>query len=77
MNYLRWFADLVGMSDATSKRTPIHGAFGNYGLFVYDALATILGLVLIVLGKLWFLDRMVWLYQDMKDRDGEYASWLY
>ena len=27
-------------------------------------------------GKLWFLDRMVWLYEDMKDV-GEYGEWLY
>jgi len=48
-----------------------------YGLVAYNALAVILGLVLIILGKLWFLDRMVWLYLDMKDRDPDYASWLY
>jgi len=48
-----------------------------YGLYAFDALAVLLGLVLIILGKLWFLDRMVWLYQDTKNRDTEYASWLY
>ncbi len=47
------------------------------GLFAYNILATILGLVLIIVGKLWFLDRMVWLYQDMKDGNREYASWLH
>ena len=48
-----------------------------YGLFKYDLVATLFGLSLIILGKMWFLDRMVWLYQDMKDSDEEYASWLY
>lgn len=48
-----------------------------YGLFAYNTLAVILGLVLIILGKLWFLDRMVWLYLDMKDRNTDYRSWLY
>ena len=48
-----------------------------YGLFTYNRLVTLLGLTLVVLGKLWFLDRMVWLYQDMKYKDKEYASWLY
>lgn len=38
---------------------------------------TILGLVLVYAGKLWFLDRMVWLYEDMKDSDPRYRSWLY
>ena len=48
-----------------------------YGLFVYDLGATLFGLSLVVLGKMWFLDRMVWLYHDMKDSNEEYASWLY
>ena len=48
-----------------------------YGLIKYEPLVTFLALALIILGKLWFLDRMVWLYQDMKDSDQEYASWLY
>ena len=28
------------------------------------------------LGKLWFCDRMVWLYEDMKDADPRYRAWL-
>lgn len=28
------------------------------------------------LAKLWFVDRMVWLYEDMKDADPVYRSWL-
>ena len=31
---------------------------------------------LVYAGKLWFCDRMVWLYEDMKDRDPVYRSWL-
>ena len=26
--------------------------------------------------KMWFCDRMVWLYEDMKDRHPPYAAWL-
>lgn len=48
-----------------------------YGLIVYEPLVTGLSLALVVTGKLWFLDRMVWLYRDMKDCDEDYASWLY
>jgi len=48
-----------------------------YGLITYSPLVTCLSLALVLGGKLWFLDRMVWLYQDMKDSDAEYASWLY
>jgi len=28
------------------------------------------------LGKLWFVDRMVWLFEDMKDENPVYRSWL-
>lgn len=26
--------------------------------------------------KMWFADRMVWLYEDMKDKSPQYRSWL-
>ena len=48
-----------------------------YGLYTYLAMVTVLGLILLIVGKFWFLDRMVWLYQDSKDSDPEYAAWLY
>ena len=38
---------------------------------------TVLGAVLGYGGKLWFCDRMVWIYEDMKDTDPRYRSWLY
>lgn len=38
---------------------------------------TLFGAALIYAGKLWFLDRMVWLYEDMKDTRPEYRAWLY
>ena len=38
---------------------------------------TLLGSVLVYSGKVWFLGRMVWLYEDMKDVDPRYRSWLY
>jgi len=28
-------------------------------------------------GKLWFLDRMVWLYEEMKELHPPYRRWLY
>lgn len=48
-----------------------------YGLWALNLPLTLLGLLLIYIGKLWFLDRMVWLYEDMKTATPEYASWLY
>jgi hypothetical protein len=34
-----------------------------------------LGGLLMYVGKLWYFDRMVWLYRDMKDKVPEYAKW--
>lgn len=36
----------------------------------------ILGIALAYLGKSWYLDRMVWIYEDMKHLR-EYKKWLY
>ncbi|GAB5407416.1 MAG: hypothetical protein Aurels2KO_56470 [Aureliella sp.] len=46
------------------------------GLFQLDAWATVSGVAIIMLSKLWFLDRMVWLFEDMIDSHEEYRNWL-
>jgi hypothetical protein len=46
-----------------------------WGLTVYAPWPTVLGCCLAILPKLWFLDRMVWLFEDMKDQHPEYQSW--
>jgi len=48
-----------------------------WGVILLDLWPTIFGIVVAILSKYWFLDRMVWLYEDMKDADPEYQSWLY
>lgn len=48
-----------------------------FGVYHLDLWITIIGSVLIYAGKLWFLDRMVWLYMDMKNKNKEYNSWSY
>lgn len=48
-----------------------------YGLYYLEIWPTILGVSVIYIGKMWFLDRMVWLYEDMKDKNSEYKGWLY
>lgn len=50
--------------------------FVGYGLWVLDFWPTLIGVVLIVIFKMWFLDRMVWLYDDMAREVPEYAGWL-
>lgn len=47
------------------------------GLINLEVYPTLIGTILIILGKLWFIDRMRWLYEDMKDSHAEYRSWLY
>lgn len=48
-----------------------------WGLWRLNIWPTALGAVLIYSSKVWFLDRMVWLYEDMKDSTTEYSSWVY
>jgi hypothetical protein len=48
-----------------------------YGLVRLDLMATITGLVILQTAKAWFIDRHVLLFEDMKTRHAEYASWEY
>ncbi len=45
-----------------------------WGLWQLDPGWTFGGLVLTVVAKTWFVDRMVWLYEDMADADPAYKS---
>jgi polyferredoxin len=47
-----------------------------WGLWQFDAWAALAGLVVTVGSKLWFLDRMVWLFADMKDAYPQYSKQL-
>lgn len=51
--------------------------FIAWGLYHYELWPTVFGTVLVIVGKLWFLDRMVWIYEDMKEFSKEYQSWEY
>jgi len=48
-----------------------------WGLYTLHIWSVIFGLTLVILGKMWFLDRMVWIYKDMKNKSEEYLSWEY
>ena len=48
-----------------------------WGLIILSFWMTIFGMALLILGKSWFLDRMVWLYDEMKDVHQEYGKWFY
>jgi RsiW-degrading membrane proteinase PrsW (M82 family) len=47
-----------------------------YGLIVLEIWPTLSGAAIALLGKLWFVDRMAWLYEDMKNIP-EYGEWAY
>ena len=47
-----------------------------FGAAVLSPWLTIVGGVVSWFAKMWFVDRMVWLYEDMKDATPEYRSWL-
>jgi hypothetical protein len=48
-----------------------------YGLVRLDVLATLCGIVIAHLAKLWYLDRMMLLFDDMKHSRADYAAWDY
>ena len=46
------------------------------GLLSAEPAAGLVGAAVLVISKLWLLDRMAWLYDAMKDEVPEYADWL-
>lgn len=49
----------------------------GYGLWVLNPLAAVAGMLIVQGGKAWYIDRMVLLFDDMKNRNADYASWDY
>jgi hypothetical protein len=45
------------------------------GVLVFDPWPTLFGTMMAYMGKLWFAERMVWLWHDMQDAVPEYRSW--
>lgn len=48
-----------------------------YGAVAFDPLMTFCGLAVTMLTKAWFLDRRVWLFEDMMHTSADYRDWLY
>jgi hypothetical protein len=46
------------------------------GAFLNDLFSTVCGGIIAWFAKMWFCDRMVWLYDDMKNKHPPYAAWL-
>ena len=43
-----------------------------WGVLMFDLWPTLFGTMLAYMSKLWFVDRMVWIWQDMQDASPEY-----
>jgi len=50
--------------------------FWFYSLYAMDFALMILSTAWLMFTKTWFVDRMVWLYQDVKDLKPAFQSWL-
>jgi hypothetical protein len=48
-----------------------------YGLVTFDAIAVVCGVLLMQVAKCWYLDRMVLLFEAVKQTEDEVASWEY
>lgn len=48
-----------------------------YGLYVLNIYITLLGGSMAFLGKMWFCDRMVWFFDDIKELYPKYKKWIY
>ena len=66
----RTLAKLLSVIAGIGFLVAVVGAYQNH------LLLTLVGGTVSWFGKMWFCDRMVWLYSDMKDTKPEYQSWL-
>lgn len=66
----------ITATNVTTALSLIGLAILIYGLIVLEIWPTLLGAGFAILCKIWFVDRMVWLYEDMKHIP-EYAKWQY
>lgn len=48
--------------------------FVAWGVLALEIRPTLFGAALVYLGKLWFLDHMVWLWRDMRDTYEDYSG---
>lgn len=59
------------------QKRPGRARLAEQGTAALQVWPTLLGAVMVYCGKLWFLDRMVWLYEKMKELHPPYRRWLY
>jgi hypothetical protein len=62
-------------ADLLTSGAAVGVAIAAYGFTVADFWASLFGCTLAVVFKMWFVDRMVWLFEVMKAADPRYAGW--
>jgi hypothetical protein len=67
----------TGPLNATYAFQAVGAAVLGYGLARLDVVATVAGIVIVQAAKAWYIDRQVLLYEEMKGRHPQYASWEY
>lgn len=68
-HHVKW-ANFLSLVGGVGFLVGIVGAYMNF------LLPVVVGGLMSWFGKMWFGDRMVWLYEDMKDLNPEYKDWL-
>jgi hypothetical protein len=66
----------VRMAHLLTAASALGFAVALVGAFLNDWLATVSGGLMAWFAKMWFCDRMVWLYDEMKNTHPPYAEWL-
>jgi hypothetical protein len=68
-------ADHARMAQILTGASALGFAVALAGAFLNDLLAAVAGGLIAWFAKMWFCDRMVWLYDEMKDKHPPYADW--
>ena len=66
----------VNAATLLSIGSGVGALFMGAGLLTREPTTFLVGGVVVLLCKLWFIDRMVWLYEDMRREVAEYQAWL-
>ena len=66
----------VNAATLLSIGSGVGALFMGAGLLTREPTTFLVGGVVVLLCKLWFIDRMVWLYEDMRREVPEYQAWL-
>lgn len=66
----------VNAATLLSIGSGVGALFMGAGLLTQEPATFLVGGVVVLLCKLWFIDRMVWLYEDMRREVPEYQAWL-